>query len=385
MPLRTMLLTTVMCLSGIFAHGQTSLFAQAGRTYPLVYGPAGRPYGPTQAHYQYLRQYGRPWNGPSGTGGVVQMGGVNGVPDGTSYHAGTFSYFTHAPFEPYAFPGVAVFAPFPFIGVYGSPGVVVGTPGFIGTPGLIGAPGMMGWSPADVPFAPNVPFDPNFPDPLQNLPGGAHFHAPQREAAPIVEPSTPQALQLSLRYQVQGEEQLRQLNFLAASERFRKAIDTAKDQAVPRARLGLTMAARNKFPEAVQQFKLAVVLDPNWVETAESLEQLLGERNTLEKTRIMQRVAEWTLEDVRDPDRLFLLGVMLYLEGDDRSRTMLETAIRVAGAEEHLIAFLAPQIKRQEPEQEPDPADPMGQPGPDVPLPPVPAIDNGPLLPPLPR
>ena len=30
------------------------------RSYPRVYGPTGRLYGPTQAEYQYQRQYGRP-------------------------------------------------------------------------------------------------------------------------------------------------------------------------------------------------------------------------------------------------------------------------------------------------------------------------------------
>ena len=34
--------------------------------YPRVYGPAGRPYGPTQAHYQYQKRYGRPWHGYGG-------------------------------------------------------------------------------------------------------------------------------------------------------------------------------------------------------------------------------------------------------------------------------------------------------------------------------
>ena len=34
--------------------------------YPRVYGYTGRPYGPTQAHYQYQRQYGRAWDGYGG-------------------------------------------------------------------------------------------------------------------------------------------------------------------------------------------------------------------------------------------------------------------------------------------------------------------------------
>src|SRR5690349_1306186 len=50
--------------------------------YPLVYGPTGHPDGPTQAHYQYQRQYGRPWHGygglsaPSYSGSHVTLSGA---------------------------------------------------------------------------------------------------------------------------------------------------------------------------------------------------------------------------------------------------------------------------------------------------------------------
>ena len=36
------------------------------REYPRVYGPTGRLYGPTQADYQYRKQYGRDWHGYRG-------------------------------------------------------------------------------------------------------------------------------------------------------------------------------------------------------------------------------------------------------------------------------------------------------------------------------
>ena len=59
-------------LSGAFT---SELHAnQPKSSYPRVYSQTGKLYGPTQAHYQYARQYGRPWHGyrginyPSGFG-----------------------------------------------------------------------------------------------------------------------------------------------------------------------------------------------------------------------------------------------------------------------------------------------------------------------------
>ena len=45
--------------------------------YPRVYGATGHPYGPTQAHYQYLRQYGRSWHGYRGVSRRVINGNVH--------------------------------------------------------------------------------------------------------------------------------------------------------------------------------------------------------------------------------------------------------------------------------------------------------------------
>src|SRR6185369_5686888 len=44
-------------------------------SYPQVYGPTGHLYGPTQANYQYERQYGHPWHGQ---GGIPYSSGYGG-------------------------------------------------------------------------------------------------------------------------------------------------------------------------------------------------------------------------------------------------------------------------------------------------------------------
>ena len=179
------------------------------------------------------------------------------------------------------------------------------------------------------PPTPPIIQDLNIPaDPLANLhpgPSGPAFPS-ITSPNPVIEPSSPEAQQNSLKFQAQGDEQLHLLNFLAASQRYRNAIDAARDRPQPRYRLAVTLAARSRFLEAVDQFKLSVAVDPTWPSHAERLDDLIGSRNTFEKQRIKTRVAEWTLQDPRDPNRLFLLAVFLHLEGSSESRQLLETA-----------------------------------------------------------
>src|SRR5688572_6212800 len=59
--LRSLLLILLGFSAIVMDDASNALLAQDA--YPRVYGPTGRPYGPTQAHYQYERQYGRPWYG----------------------------------------------------------------------------------------------------------------------------------------------------------------------------------------------------------------------------------------------------------------------------------------------------------------------------------
>lgn len=324
--------------------------AQPGR-YPTVIGPSGAPYGPTQAEYQYRQRYGHA--SPEFMAGGIGTGYVNGYPGvpnggyghggygngyggyGNGYGYGGAQAYFGFDLTPYAYPspnytyypstayyGVAYpygpFAPQPFLGP-AAPAVIQG-----GVNDLNGFNnGMM--NPALVPNALGA-----------SAPNG--FSPLQRET--VIHPSPLDAQQRSLQYQVQGDELLKQLSYPAAADRYRKAIDEARDRAEPRIRMGLTYAARSRYLEAAEQFQLSTALDPNWPRAYESLDSLIGERNTLEKNRIKQRVAEWTLQDARDPVRLFLLGVLMYLDGDQRAREMFNTAQLLSGPQPHLTAFL---------------------------------------------
>ncbi len=157
----------------------------------------------------------------------------------------------------------------------------------------------------------------------------------------LIPPSTPEAQLRSIRLQDAGDRLFSALDYAAAEKSFAKSIQAAPDRPEPYVRLAVTQAARGDFRGAVSQLKQMADVDPRYPDRAESLGRLFGHRNGISKLQLKQRVADWTKIDVRDPDRIFLLGIMLFLDGDDRFRTLLDTAVKLEGDQPHLQAFLA--------------------------------------------
>ncbi|MDB4440033.1 hypothetical protein OAH05_01115 [bacterium] len=319
------------------------------KSYPLVYGATGRPYGPTQSHYQYQLRYGRPWNG----GGSSFHSGVNG----SRIYSGRSSVNIYTPglnfYSPYAYPEYSpiyglnrpYFATpnlvypgpvYPQYGTYGLFGDIPGVPTINHVPYQNGANGqtMIGRG-----FQPN-PFQAQNPQQFNN----------QIEPTPIVDQSTPAQRERSLRERVLGDEAFAKTDYRRAGEHYRDAMNLAPDQADPRYRYALSLAARSRFDEAVDQLKIATELDMDWPSQGVTLDQLYGLHDPNdwmkrdEKNRIKTRIAEWTNRDVRDPNRLFLLAAVMMLDGDVRAKGLLETAVQLNGVERHLVAFLRPLV-----------------------------------------
>ncbi len=319
--------------------------------YPLVYGASGRPYGPTQSHYQYEKRYGRPWHGDGAHGHGAGIGQVYGGP-GLSIH---FGFDSGNLYNPYPYYGPQYYGP-----QYYGPGMYYGPEPYpiysplpaIGFHGYI--PGVPSYSSSSnyerQQFGPQLLNGPLAPPPSSIAAPG--LNQPSLVAPTLVfPPSTPAAQVESLHFMAQGDLQLRSMNFLAAADRFRNAIQAARDLAEPRYRYALTQVGRSQFPEAVDEFKLAFSLNPAWINESPSLDDLFGADNLLGKTQVKQRVADWLLQDSRDPNRLFLLAVLLRMDRDARSQILIETAIKVAGPQQHLIAVLDNNLPASNPEQ----------------------------------
>jgi hypothetical protein len=77
-------------------------------------------------------------------------------------------------------------------------------------------------------------------------------------------------------------------------------------------------------------------------------------------------VAAWVREDIRDPSRLFLMGVLLHFNDDpDKSRTFFEAASALAPEPMYAQAFLEAEDRQHaaKPAEEPRPAPLDDEPG----------------------
>lgn len=349
--------------------------------YPRVYGATGHTYGPTQAHYQYQRQYGRPWHGYGGETVTLPTGSLTQHHHSSGYTYRPYSYY------PFAYSGYS-----PYVGYYS--GVSVGPPGYADygpvhsyipmAPIVIQAhPQFIGQNPFDN----SVLKDALLENELRwgkDLIVEPQVQTVERE----IRESTPAAKLKSLRAQAQGDEWFRKENYLQAYSRYKVAVAEADDRADAHFRLGYALLAMGRYDRAVKEMKRGLRIDPAWPVTGESLSTIFGPENLLAKSTTMSEVTAWVREDIRDPDRLFLIGVLLHFDDDERAAEFFETAIRLSGGGAHLLAFLK---KPDNPAAEPpkntsakDGSPPKNDALPQNGAPAEPQSDD-PLLPPLPK
>jgi tetratricopeptide (TPR) repeat protein len=343
--------------------------------FPRVYGDTGRPYGPTQANYQYERRYGRTWHGVGGATTVVSP--------------------TRRIYAPYSYSPLTVYGP--VIADYYS-----GYGGY-GLPSYAGYAPVYGYAPVAPTYVPVVPQyvappffnneviqrgllenDLRWNQPLQFTP------APPNNARKP-EPSNTAAILKSLRAQSNGDFLFQRQDYHGAYQRYHQAVRAAPDRAEANFRLAFALTALSRFDSAVAYFKRGLRLDPKWPVTGASLGRIFGRHNELAKTDVLGKVTRWVKEDIRDPDRLFLLGVLLHFDNDnDKSAVLFEAAYRLAGGGDHLKAFLlaGKQASVKKPAAKPKAVPPAPAPKQDE-APPKPGIKakppQGPILPPLPK
>jgi tetratricopeptide (TPR) repeat protein len=154
------------------------------------------------------------------------------------------------------------------------------------------------------------------------------------------EPS-PDELRRSIRYQALGDEWFAKSNYLQAYGHYKDAVKNAPGRAEPRFRMAMALAATTNYSLAVDEIKRAMKIDPDWPMKGASLDQLWGADNNLSKNAVLHKLAAWVREDIRDPDRLFLMGVFLHFNDEtDKSHTFFETAYELSPNPMYAQAFL---------------------------------------------
>ena len=150
-----------------------------------------------------------------------------------------------------------------------------------------------------------------------------------------------EAKRKSIRLEGFADERFVQRDWGQAYARYKQALEQAPDRIEPRMKLGWTLLASGQLGGAVGEFKRVARLNPEWPAQGGSLEEVYGPGSELVRTAILQKVAAWLQEDIRDADRLFLMGVVLHFNREpDQAAQFLQMADQIAGSPTHTQAFL---------------------------------------------
>lgn len=204
---------------------------------------------------------------------------------------------------------------------------------------------------------------------------------PPEEVELLIKPSNAEAKRKSIRYQAQGDEYFAKQNYLQAFARYKQAVGAAADRPEPRYRMAVALAAMNEFPLAADELKRTVRVDPGLPRHGDRLDDVFGANNNLAKNSMLQKAAAWVREDIRDPNRLFLMGALLHFNEDrDKAQTLFQTADLLAGSPDYVRAFLKPpeagprENIPARPQPQALPPAPIPNPPPDAPEPAAPKV-----------
>ncbi|MBS0205316.1 MAG: tetratricopeptide repeat protein [Planctomycetes bacterium] len=280
---------------------------------------------PTQAVYEFQLNYQLPWQRWYGGPGL-SLGG-------TMPTQGAFGYSTLNGI-PLPVPlGAGVYVNSPAPNAINAPGLNLAGPMM---PGVM-PPGMMG---SMSPYGQMGPNGSGMPSPGMGQPPSGTFSQTKRAHHKRSSASSPAARRASVEYQKAGDQKLQQQLWGQAYVQYRNSVDLAPERPEAHFRLGLSYAALKQFSSAVREFNRSVELDPTLPESGETLPTIFGADSKSVQSLILPPVADWTREDLRDPDRLFLLGLLLHFNNDARGNEILEAALRVGGPNDHILAFV---------------------------------------------
>lgn len=282
---------------------------------------------------------------------------------GNAYHdAGRYSHAGGVSIWPsfnFGLPGMGMMnyfnGPLGLYGAYGYPGYTsyMGNANYFGFPNVYTGGGLNTFGPQvtqayPIFLGPN-PFNnpvlnqwqPNFADPnAGNAVRAIPQNLPQPPPAPL-KSSTVEAKRRCIRLVAQGDEWFAKQNYLQAHAHYKQAAAAAADLPQARFRLGLALCALGHFSAAVAEFKRGVQIDPAWPATGDGLEKVFGASNRIAIDQVLHSAAVWVKEDIRDSERLFVMGVLLYFNHEpERALPFFQTADMLSGETPHVQAFI---------------------------------------------
>jgi len=302
-------------------------------------------HNPFSSHYVPLTPIGRSFSG-------AFIGGSSG---------GTYTFYSpgygvgYYPYYYSYYPGYAPFYAPPVFGGAVFPPLVLPPSAQLGPQGVMPFAGVNNPLPAAAPRA-------IAPVQAQANKGGFGVLAPNVpvvKAAAKPKESNADARARSQRFIVLGDGYFAKQAYSDAYQRYKLAVQSASDMGDGYLRQGLVLVALGRYDAAARSLKRGLLLSPQWADSGFQLDALYGDAG-LAKAAHIEALAQ---ESLRAPsaDTLFLLGVMLYFDGQaERALPSFQRARELAGGDDaHLDGFLR-KLQPQAPGDEaPAPAAPV--------------------------
>ena len=174
--------------------------------------------------------------------------------------------------------------------------------------------------PAEYFYGPPEPQPPRIEEPLEPKPGALRG-------------TNAQSVALAWKFIDAGDLLFSRQRYAEANERYREASDASPQLADAWFRRGFALAATNRYELSAAAFKRGLQLDPVWPRSAFELGDLFG-RNVAAKQVRLDAMADAAVQKPNDFERLFVLAVHLYFDGQtDRAAKYFAQARRVAAAD----------------------------------------------------
>jgi len=202
------------------------------------------------------------------------------------------------------------------------------------------------------PIPPQVPqLDPNNPALFdeRGIPGPQGLDQqivrdePLEGVEPAVRVSNVEAKTRSIRFNAAGDEWFAKRNYMQAYTRYKQSASAAPDLAESRMRMAMALCAMNQPASAAKEIKRALRLDPTVVIKSASLDEVYGDdpSGQIVLNNMLQTLADWVREDIRDPDRLLVMGTILFLHNDpDQALPFLKSSALLTGTDVYLRPFV---------------------------------------------
>ncbi|MGY8769297.1 MAG: hypothetical protein ACKVH8_12840 [Pirellulales bacterium] len=130
--------------------------------------------------------------------------------------------------------------------------------------------------------------------------------------------SNAEALERARKFIEYGDNLFKQQRVQEALGRYKSAESAAPDLAEAHFRKAIAYLATNRSDNAISSIKRGIILDPGYVKSGFKLTDLY-QATSLAKSAMLDTLARRALDDPQNADHMFLVGVVIYFDGQENT------------------------------------------------------------------